>query len=103
MEGRGVGCSRHAHPSQPTTPHHTINTSTNASQRPPSFPCAGPPIAWLPGRLDSLGPGPSAPAYSSRLPGGGFNAAGLLYYFTNLGLTVREGVALMGGGHSLGG
>ena len=60
-------------------------------------------MAWYPGRPDALGPGPDVPAYSARLGNGAFSSAGVLYLFTNLGLTVREATALMGGGHSLGG
>lgn len=50
---------------------------------------AGPSIAWYPGRRDALGPGPSRPSYSARIPLGGFNAEGVLSYYTNMGLTVR--------------
>jgi cytochrome c peroxidase len=62
----------------------------------------GPPIAWLPGRVDALGDGPSAPAFSSRLPEANINGAALGYYATQLGLAPREMVALLGGGHSIG-
>jgi cytochrome c peroxidase len=62
----------------------------------------GPPIAWQPGRVDALGHGPSSPSYSSRLPEAGINAAALGYYATQAGLSPREMVALVGGGHSIG-
>lgn len=44
--------------------------------RPCSHTPAGPPIAWYPGRLDALAPGPTHPAFSTRLPMGGFGPAG---------------------------
>ena len=62
----------------------------------------GPPIAWLPGRLDAAGPGPSAPSFSSRLPEANINAPALGYYATQMGISPREMVALVGGGHSIG-
>ncbi|PRW44589.1 cytochrome C peroxidase [Chlorella sorokiniana] len=63
----------------------------------------GPPIAWYPGRKDAKSHGPAYPAFSSRLPMGGFSPSGVFYYYINLGLTNREAVALTGGGHSIGG
>lgn len=64
----------------------------------------GPPIAWYPGRLDSTGPGPTNPAFSSALPDGMLNAAGVQSAFESiLGLTIREQVIFLGGGHSFGG
>lgn len=63
----------------------------------------GPPIAWYPGRRDALSPGPARPAYSARLPGAPLGSAGVASFYVNLGLTMRESVALTGGGHSFGG
>ena len=63
----------------------------------------GPPVAWSPGRIDADGPGPTHPAFSSRLPDGAFNGAGLAYFMTQWGFTPRETVAILGGGHSFGG
>lgn len=63
----------------------------------------GPPVAWSPGRVDADGPGPSHPAFSSRLPDGMFNGAGLAYFMTQWGFSPREAVAVIGGGHSIGG
>lgn len=64
----------------------------------------GPPIAWYPGRLDSTGPGPTDPALSAALPDGMLNAAGVQTSFEAiLGLTIREQVIFLGGGHSFGG
>lgn len=70
------------------------------------YPCCcltGPAVAWHPGRRDALSPGPLTVPFSARLPDGNFAAAGVLYNFLNYGLTVREAVALIGGGHSFGG
>ena len=63
----------------------------------------GPPVAWQPGRIDAEGPGPAHPPFSSRLPDGMFNGAGLAYFMANWGFTPRETVAIIGGGHSIGG
>ena len=63
----------------------------------------GPPVAWQPGRIDAEGPGPAHPPFSSRLPDGMFNGAGLAYFMSNWGFTPRETVAIIGGGHSIGG
>jgi cytochrome c peroxidase len=63
----------------------------------------GPAVAWSPGRVDADGPGPSHPPYSSRLPDGMFNGAGLAYFMTQWGFSAREAVAVIGGGHSIGG
>lgn len=63
----------------------------------------GPPVAWYPGRADSMGPGPSEPPLSAGLPDGALNATGVQYVFESLGLTVRETVIVCGGGHSFGG
>ena len=63
----------------------------------------GPPIAWSPGRVDADGPGPSHPSFSSRLPDGMFNGAGLAYFMAQWGFSSREAVAVIGGGHSIGG
>jgi catalase (peroxidase I) len=62
----------------------------------------GPAIAWQPGRVDALGHGPSAPPFSSRIPEANINAPALGYYATQSGLSPREMVALVGGGHSIG-
>lgn len=63
----------------------------------------GPAVAWIPGRLDALSPGPTAPPFAARLPDGMFNAAGVQYNFLQYGMTEREIVALISGGHSFGG
>eukprot|EP00775_Hariotina_reticulata_P013160 gene13160-13290_t len=64
----------------------------------------GPPIAWYPGRLDTTGPGPIDPPLSAALPDGMLNAAGVQQSFEQfLGLTIREQVIFLGGGHSFGG
>ncbi|MEW5301240.1 MAG: hypothetical protein WDW36_004111 [Sanguina aurantia] len=63
----------------------------------------GPAIAWYPGRLDSLLPGPASPQFSTRIPDAMFNAAGVSYFYTNVGLTIRESTVFNGGGHSIGG
>ncbi|MEW5313214.1 MAG: hypothetical protein WDW38_004800 [Sanguina aurantia] len=63
----------------------------------------GPAIAWYPGRLDSLLPGPTSPQFSTRIPDPMFNAAGVSYFYTNVGLTIRESTVFNGGGHSIGG
>jgi cytochrome c peroxidase len=62
----------------------------------------GPAIVWHPGRVDALGHGPSAPSFSSRIPEANINAPALGYYATQSGLSPREMVALVGGGHSIG-
>lgn len=45
----------------------------------------------------------SAPVYADRLPSGNFGPGGIQYWCAKLGFTVRECVALIGGGHTLGG
>lgn len=61
----------------------------------------GPAIAWMPGRRDALHPSPTLPVATS-LPDGAFNAAGVMYWGTNLGLSAREMVVFVGGGHTFG-
>jgi hypothetical protein len=63
----------------------------------------GPPVAWSPGRVDADGPGPAFPSYSSRLPDGMFNGGALAYFMNQWGFSPREAVAVIGGGHSIGG
>ena len=48
------------------------------------------------GRIDAEGPGPAHPPFSSRLPDGMFNGAGLAYFMTQWGFTPRETVAIVG-------
>eukprot|EP00878_Enallax_costatus_P011187 GHUV01011681.1.p1 GENE.GHUV01011681.1~~GHUV01011681.1.p1 ORF type:complete len:233 (+),score=37.77 GHUV01011681.1:271-969(+) len=64
----------------------------------------GPPIAWYPGRLDTTGPAPHNPPLSANLPDGMLNATGIQQGWESyLGLTIREQVIFLGGGHSFGG
>lgn len=63
----------------------------------------GPPIAWYPGRRDALGPGPSHPPFSQRLAPGDYSPSGVMDFYTNMGMSVREAVVLNAGGHSMGG
>jgi len=72
----------------------------------------GPPIAWMPGRLDAIRKTPSpstaaikqsTPPLAARLPDASFTIAGVLYFYTQMGFSVREMVAINGGGHSFGG
>lgn len=60
----------------------------------------GPAVAFMPGRRDAMKT-PSNPVITSRLPDGSFNTAGVMSYYTQLGLTERELAAFNGGGHSL--
>ena len=62
----------------------------------------GPAIAWIPGRQDALSPGSTSPPLAARLPDGSFTIAAVNYFYTQLGLSPRELVALNGGGHSFG-
>lgn len=61
----------------------------------------GPAIAWMPGRRDAS-IAPVGPPLAARLPDASFTIAAVNYFYTNLGLTERELVALNGGGHSFG-
>lgn len=61
----------------------------------------GPAIAWIPGRRDALQPSPEL-VVSVSLPDGAFNAAAIMFYFTNMGLSARDMVAFIGGGHTSG-
>jgi hypothetical protein len=63
----------------------------------------GPPIAWMPGRRDALShDATGAVALAARMPDGAFNGAAVAYSFANAGLSARDAVALIGGGHSFG-
>lgn len=62
----------------------------------------GPAVSFLPGRRDAFTT-PKNPVITSRLPDGGFNTAGVTYFYTQMGLTPREMAVYNGGGHSLGG
>lgn len=61
----------------------------------------GPAIAWMPGRRDALKPLPGV-AVSASLPDGTFGGSAIMYWLTNMGLSARDGVAFIGGGHSAG-
>jgi hypothetical protein len=61
----------------------------------------GPAVAFMPGRKDASS-GPINPPMASRLPDGTFTSSGVMYYYTQLGLTDREMAAANGGGHSFG-
>lgn len=63
----------------------------------------GPAVGWSPGRVDAMGPGPAHPPLSSALPDGMMTGAADAAFFTRWGFTVREAVAILGGGHSFGG
>lgn len=62
----------------------------------------GPAVAWMPGRKDA-DTAPNNPPLASRLPDGTFTSSGVIYYYTQLGLSDREMAAVNGGGHSFGG
>lgn len=64
----------------------------------------GPPIAWIPGRRDAISTalGPTSPPLASRLPDASFASSAVQYFYTQMGLSSREMVALNGGGHSFG-
>lgn len=62
----------------------------------------GPAVAWMPGRSDA-DKTPENPLIAARLPDGTFTSSGVVYYYTQLGLTDRELAVLNGGGHSIGG
>jgi len=61
----------------------------------------GPAIAWMAGRMDALHT-PSNPPLAARLPDASFSIAAVNYFYTQIGLTEREIVALNSGGHSFG-
>jgi catalase (peroxidase I) len=61
----------------------------------------GPAIAWIPGRRDALQPTPEL-AVATLLPDGSFNAAGVMFWGTNIGLSARDMVVFVGGGHTAG-
>lgn len=62
----------------------------------------GPAVAWMPGRRDASKT-PENPVITSRLPDGSYNTAGVVSFYTQMGLTDREMAVFNGGGHSLGG
>lgn len=62
----------------------------------------GPAIAWMPGRRDASKT-PENPVITTRLPDGSYNTAGVVSFYTQMGLTDREMAVFNGGGHSLGG
>jgi hypothetical protein len=64
----------------------------------------GPPIAWIPGRRDAISTtmGPTSPPLAARLPDASFASSAVQYFYTQMGLSSREMVALNGGGHSFG-
>ena len=62
----------------------------------------GPAVAFMPGRRDASTT-PTNPVLPSRLPDGSYNTAGVLSYYTQMGLSERELAVFNGGGHSLGG
>lgn len=65
----------------------------------------GPPIAWIPGRLDALDSTSTisaSPPLAARLPDASFTTSAVQYFYTLMGLSSREMVALNGGGHSFG-
>jgi len=62
----------------------------------------GPPVAWYPGRADPVSSGPTHPPLSVLLPDGMANAAATQGWGGVLGLTLRETVILLGGGHNIG-
>jgi catalase (peroxidase I) len=65
----------------------------------------GPAIAFIPGRRDALShdAATGAIALAARMPDGAFNAPAVAASFALAGLSARDAVALVGGGHSLGG
>jgi len=62
----------------------------------------GPSVAWMPGRSDA-NITPENPLIVTRLPDGTFTSAGVVYFYTQMGMTDREMAVLNGGGHSIGG
>lgn len=62
----------------------------------------GPAVAWMPGRSDA-DKTPENPVIAARLPDGTFTSSGVVYFYTQMGLTDRELAVLNGGGHSIGG
>lgn len=62
----------------------------------------GPQVRWRPGRRDSLVPDPFNPILSHRLPNAELDPTELTALASTLGLSQRELVALIGGGHSQG-
>lgn len=62
----------------------------------------GPAVAFMPGRRDA-DKTPQNPLIAARLPDATFTSSGVVYYYTQMGLTDREIAAINGGGHSIGG
>lgn len=63
----------------------------------------GPAICWMPGRRDAVRhDATGAVALAARMPDGALNAVGVASAFANAGLSARDAVALIGGGHSFG-
>lgn len=62
----------------------------------------GPAVAFMPGRRDA-DKTPQNPVIASRLPDGTFTSSGVVYFYTQMGLSDREIAAINGGGHSIGG
>ena len=62
----------------------------------------GPAVAFMPGRLDA-DKTPQNPLIAARLPDATFTSSGVVYFYTQMGLTDREIAVINGGGHSIGG
>lgn len=62
----------------------------------------GPAVAFMPGRRDA-DKTPQNPLIATRLPDGTFTSSGVVYFYTQMGLTDREIAVINGGGHSIGG
>eukprot|EP00889_Picochlorum_renovo_P006911 jgi/Picre1/33941/NNA_001419.t1 len=60
----------------------------------------GPAVAFMPGRRDA-DKTPQNPLIAARLPDATFTSSGVVYYYTQMGLTDREIAAINGGGHTL--
>lgn len=62
----------------------------------------GPAVAFMPGRRDA-DKTPQNPLIATRLPDATFTSSGVVYFYTQMGLTDREIAVINGGGHSIGG